>query len=64
MPEIKKTISKTERILSIYHLFRFLEEVSMQELRNYFNNISDKTFYRDIALLKRAGVPIHFSGRR
>jgi predicted DNA-binding transcriptional regulator YafY len=64
LPEAKKTITKTERILSIYHLFRFCEEVSMQELRNYFRNISDKTFSRDIALLKRAGVPIRFSGRR
>ena len=36
----------------------------MQELRNYFRDISDKTFSRDIALLKRAGVPIRFSGRR
>ena len=64
MPEANKAITKTERILSIYHMFRFYEEVSMQELRNYFRNVSDKTFSRDIALLKRAGVPIRFSGRR
>jgi len=64
MPDVAKTISKTERILSIYHMFRFYEEVSMQELRNCFSNISDKTFSRDIALLKRAGVPIRYSGRR
>jgi predicted DNA-binding transcriptional regulator YafY len=45
-------------------MLRFYEEVSMQELRNCFRKLSDKTFSRDIALLKRAGVPIHFSGRR
>ena len=63
MPRSKK-ISKTDRILNVYHLFRFCEEVSMQELRNTLPGFSDKTFSRDIALLKRAGVPIHFSGRR
>jgi len=66
MPRPGKSISKTERILYIYHLFRFCEEVSMQELRNHWQlkDFSDKTFSRDISLLKRAGVPIHFSGRR
>ena len=63
MPETK-TISKTERILSIYHMFRYHEEVSMQEFRNTLCGWSDKTFSRDIALLKRAGIPIRFSGRR
>ena len=64
MPNTKKAITKTERILTIYHMFRFFEEVSMQELRNNLRGWSDKTFSRDIALLKRAGIPIHFSGRR
>ena len=36
----------------------------MQEMRNAFEDLSDKTFSRDIALLKRAGVPIQFSGKR
>ena len=65
LPEKKViTKTKTERILSIYHMFKFFDEVSMQELKNYFGKISAKTFSRDIALLKRAGVPIRFSGRR
>ena len=67
-PKQKKTLTKTERILSIYHIFRFYQEVSLQELRDNLNDDlcgwSDKTFSRDIALLKRAGVPIRFSGRR
>jgi predicted DNA-binding transcriptional regulator YafY len=64
MPKLAKATSKTERILTIYRLFGFFEEVSMQELRNNLEGWSDKTFSRDIALLKRAGVPIRFSGRR
>ena len=55
---------KTRRILTIFHMFRFYEEVSMQELRYVFKDVNDRTFSRDIALLKRAGVPIHFSGKR
>ena len=58
-----KGIPKTCRLLRIYHMFKFYEEVSMQELRNSLDGC-DKTFSRDIALLKRAGVPIRFSGRR
>ena len=64
MPRPGKSMSKTERILTIYHMFRFYQEVSRQELRNNLSRFSDKTFSRDILLLKRAGVPIHFSGRR
>ena len=64
MSGTEKAISKTERVLTMYHLFRFYEEVSMQELRNWMRGFCDKTFSRDIALLKQAGVPIHFSGRR
>ena len=36
----------------------------MQELRDTLHGWSNKTFSRDITLLKRAGVPIRFSGRR
>jgi len=64
MPRPGKGLSKPERLLRIYHIFRFYEEVSMQELKNNLPGWSDKTFSRDIALLKRAGVPIRFSGRR
>jgi len=61
MPKSTKKISKTERILSIYHLFMFCEEVSKQELKDNLHGWCDKTFSRDVALLKRAGVPICFS---
>ncbi len=64
MPKNNNGVTKTERVLSIYHMFRFYEEVSMQEMRNRFRGYSDKTFSRDIALLKQAGVPIRFSVRR
>lgn len=57
-------MSKTFRILNIYYMFRHFEEVSMQELRNSLPGFSDKTFSRDLALLRRAGVPIRFSRRR
>jgi predicted DNA-binding transcriptional regulator YafY len=36
----------------------------MQEMRDYIKGCCDRTFSRDIALLKQAGVPIRFSGRR
>jgi predicted DNA-binding transcriptional regulator YafY len=64
MSKSEKTLSKTERILTIYHLFIFCEEVSKQELRNCLRGFSEKTISRDISLMKRAGVPIHFSKRR
>ena len=64
MPKPENTTPKTERILTIFHMFRFFEEVSMQEMRNAFEDLSDKTFSRDIALLKRAGLPIQFSVKR
>ena len=52
---------KTIRILTIYHLFRFCEVVSMEEIRNAVGVWNDKTIFRDIAILKHAGVPILFS---
>jgi len=60
---MKKTISKTERILSIYHLLKYCKEVSMKELTDLLPG-SNKTFSRDIALLKSAGVQVRFSWRR
>ena len=64
MPRPGKNMSKTKRMLLIYHMFRFNYEVSMLELRNNLKGWSDKTFSRDIAVLKQAGIPIHFSARR
>lgn len=62
MPE-NKTITKTQRILSIYHLFTNCEEVTMQELDSVLT-ASHKTISRDIALLKSAGVKICYSSQR
>lgn len=63
MTKNPKEINKTERILSIYHLLRFCEEVSIQELENLLPGCR-KTFSRDIALLKSAGVQIRYSVRQ
>ena len=60
-PKPKPT--KTERILSIYHLFRYCDEVSMQELTSQLPG-SKKTFSRDIAILKKAGFAIRYSVRQ
>ncbi len=56
-------LSKTERILSIYHLLTHCEEVSMQELTDNLPGCK-KTFSRDIALLKKANVRIGYSMKR
>ncbi len=50
-----RDISKTSRILSVYHLFLNCREVSFQELKQQFE-FSEKTSLRDIRLLERAGV--------
>jgi predicted DNA-binding transcriptional regulator YafY len=63
MAKPTKDLSRTERILSIYDMFQYFEEISMLELSNEFPG-HKRTFSRDIALLKRAGVPIRYSGRR
>lgn len=52
----KSGISMTSRILSVYHLFMNCEEVSVKEVMNQLPEMSAKTFYRDIKLLKSAGV--------
>jgi predicted DNA-binding transcriptional regulator YafY len=65
MPRPGKSISKTERILEIYHLFKTCWEVSAQEIIDSVGSgWSTKTFSRDISLLKSAGVPIHYSGKQ
>lgn len=56
-------LSKTQRILSIYHLLNFCEEVSLQELTDQFHGCK-KTFSRDIALLKKTGVAVRYSKQR
>ena len=48
-------LTKTSRILSVYHLFLNCQEVSFQELKQQFE-VSEKTSLRDIRLLERAGV--------
>ena len=63
--ERKNKNEKTIRILTIYHLFRTCLEVSLIEIKNSIGyNWSNKTIFRDIAILKEAGVPIRYSGRR
>lgn len=47
--------TKTSRILSIFHLFRYCREVSFREITDLLP-VSKKTAYRDILLLKQAGV--------
>ena len=48
-------ISKTVRILSIFHLFRFCEAVSYKEVTNLIP-VSTKTVERDISLLRQADI--------
>lgn len=48
-------ISKTVRILSIFHLFRYCREVSYKEITDLLP-VSTKTAERDIALLRRADI--------
>jgi len=63
MEKQERKISKTERILSIYHLLVRCEEVSMREIAQYLPGCK-KTFSRDIALLKKCGFPIRYSAKR
>ncbi len=52
----KSGISMTSRILSVYHLFMNRKEVSVKEVVNQLPEMSAKTLYRDIKLLRSAGV--------
>ncbi len=63
MPKRTGYISKTQRILAIFHLFRYCEEVSMAELSGMLPGCK-RTFSRDIELLKRTGMGIRYSSKR
>lgn len=52
----EKKISRTARILSIYHLFIHCNEVSIKEITDQMPEVSPITAKRDIALLNSAGV--------
>ena len=60
---VEKAITKTQRLLSEYHLLRHCQEVSMKELTDCLPG-STKTFSRDLNLLRQAGVPIVYSEKR
>ena len=51
---------KTERILSIFHLLSYCDEVSFKEVFNYWGRVSKKTVYRDMCLLRQLGFQIEF----
>lgn len=48
-------ISKISRLLVVFHLFRHCREVSFKEITDMLP-VSRKTAYRDIRLLRQAGV--------
>ena len=52
---MNQQITKTSRILSVYHLFLHCEEISYQEFALNFG-VSQRTALRDIRLLQQAGV--------
>ena len=52
---MNQPVSKTSRVLSVYHLFLNCEEVSFQEFTLNFG-VSQRTATRDIRLLQQAGV--------
>lgn len=52
---MSERLSKTSRVLSVYHLFLNCEEVSFQEFTLSFG-VSRRTALRDILLLRQAGV--------
>ena len=62
----KKLITRVQRILGVYHLFMYCEEVSYQEIYNNMRSVADpKTFKRDVKLLKDIGViNVRYSNRR
>jgi predicted DNA-binding transcriptional regulator YafY len=63
MSEKRNSISRTARILSVYHLLNHCEEVSVKELSGLLQGCV-KTFSRDIAFLKSAGVAVRYSASR
>jgi len=52
---VNQQITKTSRVLSVYHLFLHCQEVSYQEFTLNFG-VSQRTALRDIRLLQQAGV--------
>ena len=52
---MNRQITKTDRILSVYHLFLNCQEVSLQEFTLNFG-VSQRTALRDIRLLQQAGI--------
>jgi predicted DNA-binding transcriptional regulator YafY len=52
---VNQQITKTSRILSVYHLFLHCQEISYQEFALNFG-VSQRTALRDIRLLQQAGV--------
>ena len=64
MNKCAESISKTSRLLVVFHLFRHCQEVSFKEITDMLP-VSEKTVYRDIQILKRAGVlQIRYSKRQ
>ena len=64
MSKSVESITKTSRLLVVFHLFRHCQEVSFQEITDMLP-VSEKTVYRDIQILKRAGVlQIRYSKRQ
>lgn len=55
MSKHNQPITKTSRLLVVFHLFRHCQEVSFQEITDMLP-VSQKTAYRDIRLLRQAGV--------
>lgn len=55
MSKNAEPITKTSRLLVVFHLFRHCQEVSFKEITDMLP-VSQKTAYRDIQLLKQAGV--------
>ena len=64
MKKKENTITKTERILAVYHLLYYCEAVSAKDLSECLPGWCKKTFSRDIVLLKRAGVQVQYSKKR
>jgi predicted DNA-binding transcriptional regulator YafY len=53
-------ISKTERLLGVFHLLKYCREVSFREITDQMR-VSKKTACRDIALLRGIGCGVVFS---
>lgn len=64
MPSGTYGVKKAERILRLYHIFLFCQEVSFKEMHDCGVPGSKKTILRDIAILKKVGVDIRYSAKR